>query len=123
MLNSDLIHSNQPLIHSNQPLIQRNDLSDVNTELFGEFKSAPKESSDFLQLNSKIDDIMCQLGLLRNEINELKQQLNISKSTSPNLYSPTPYHNIPTYPGQPMPPYPYQQQRYSSHLNSFQANS
>lgn len=122
MLNSDLIHSNEPLI-------QRNNLSDVNTELFGEFKSAPKESSAFLQLNSKIDDIMCQLGLLRNEVKELKEQLNISKSSSPNLYSPTScynipsYYNIPTYPGQPMPPYPYQQQRYSSHLNSFQANS
>ena len=116
---------------NNNPLVS---IKPEDTELFGEFKSAPKESSDFFQLNSKIDDIICQLGLLSNEVKELKQQLNISQAPSPdllrpNLYSSTHYHNIPTYPGQPMPPYPYQHQhqhqsqRYNSHLNSFQANS
>ena len=118
------------MMNNNNPLLST---KPQDTELFGEFqnftKSAPKESSDFLQLNSKIDDIMCQLGLLRNEIKELKQQLNISQSSSPSLHYPnqTPYHNSPTYPGQPMPPYPYQHQqqhqRYNSYLNSFQANS
>lgn len=111
---------------NNNPLVS---IKPEDTELFCEFKSAPKESSDFLQLNSKIDDVMCQIGLLRNEINELKQKLNISKSSSPNLHSPTScynipsYYNIPTYPGQPMPPYPYQHQRYNNHFNSFQPNS
>jgi len=105
-------------------MMNNNQLLSTNrqdTELFGEFKSASTEKNDFLQLNNKLDDIMSQLGLLRNEVKELKQQLNIGKSSSPSLYYPSP-HNVPTYPGQPMPPYPYQQ-RYSSHLNSFQANS
>ena len=104
---------------NNNPLLFTNP---QDTELFGEFKSASTEKNDFLQLNNKLDDIIYQLGLLRNEVTELKQQLNIGKSSSPNLYCPTPYHNVPTYPGQPMPPYPYQQ-RYNSHLNSFQSNS
>lgn len=114
------------MMNNNNPLLST---KPQDTELFGEFqnftKSAPTEKNEFLQLNSKIDDIMCQLGLLRNEVTELKQQLNIGKSSSPSLYYPnqTPYHNAPTYPGQPMPPYPYQQQRYSSHFNSFQSNS
>jgi hypothetical protein len=110
-----------------------------DTELFGEFQNFTKsaqiqqsnQNQDFLQLNKRLDDIVYQIGLLKSEVKEMKQLLNINQqypgTPRPNIYhgtSSSGYPLIPSYPGQPMPPYPYQQQnRYNCHLNSFQSNS
>lgn len=102
-----------------------------DTELFGEFKSAAQtqqtnQIQDFLQLNKKLDDIVYQIGLLRSEVKEIKQLLNINQqhpgTPRPVIYHGAPYtgyptHMLPSYPGQPMPPYPHQQQLYGNNFS------
>lgn len=111
-----------------------------DTELFGEFQNFTKnaqtqqsnQSQDFLQLNKRLDDIVYQIELLRAEVKETKELLNINQQHAgtprPVTYNGvvyTEYPSIPSYyPGQWTLFHRNQQQnRYNSHLNSFQTNS
>lgn len=106
-----------------------------DTELFGEFQNFTKsaqtqqsqQTQDFLQLNKKLDDIICQIGLLRSEVKEIKQLLNINQQypgtprpiiypTTPNIHYQNHQYIQPSYPGQPYNPH--QQQLYSNNPSS-----
>jgi len=97
---------------------------DINIDAFGDFKSAPTTSNispntttgEFIQMMKKLDDIMYQIGVLRTEVKEIKQTTKIFTPQSP---QPIIYPVNPTYPGQPIPPYPYQLQQpgYNQQLN------
>jgi hypothetical protein len=103
----------------------------VDTELFGEFKSAQssksQQSEEFLQLNNKLDNVLYQISLLRAEIKDIKQQYNptVGYPANPrNIIYPAgpsyhPIQGIPSYPGQPMPPYPHQQMLYGNNNQHF----
>ena len=116
----------------NPPPLPKINLPD--TELFGEFQNFTKseqtqqsqQTQDFLQLNKKLDDIVYQIGLLKSEVKEIKQLLNINQqhpgTLRPVIYHGTPYtgyhtHMLPSYPGQPMPPYPHQQHLYGNNFS------
>jgi len=124
--------SNSNFSHAGVPPIPK--INPPDTELFGEFqnftKSAqtqqPQQTQDFLQLNKKLDDVVCQIGLLRSEVKEIKQLLSINQqypgTPRPVIYNGPPYtgyptHMLPSYPGQPMPPYPHQQQLYGNNFS------
>jgi len=67
------------------------------------------ETSELMQ---KLDYIISEINMMKTEIREIKRmQQQMSPIFLPN-YPPPPKqvtHNvIPSYPGQPMPPYPYQ---------------
>jgi hypothetical protein len=98
----------------------------INLDAFGDFKSASTptinsntSTSDFLQIMKKLDDIMYQLGVLKAEVNEIKQSRRIFTPHNP---QPIVYPITPTYPGQPIPPYPYQQQIANQQQNYNQQN-
>jgi hypothetical protein len=101
--------------NNNNPSFFSKNVKDNNIDTFGDFKSAPTTSNissntstgEFIQMMKKLDDIMYQLGVLRSEVKEMKQT---TKIFTPQIPAPIIYPVNPTYPGQPMPPYPYQQQ-------------
>jgi len=109
--------------NNNSSFFSKN-VKDNNIDAFGDFKSAPTTSNissntttgEFIQMMKKLDDIMYQIGVLRAEVKEIKQT---TKIFTPQIPSPIIYPVNPTYPGQPMPPYPYQQQQpgYNQQLN------
>jgi hypothetical protein len=106
---------------------QVNPINHSNMDQFGDFKSAQPEVVNVTQINKKLDDILLQISLLRNEIREIRQLNQLPYPGSPNLNQnlyrtnqtyPT-YYPTPSYPGQPMPPYPHQQVVYGNSNSHF----
>jgi hypothetical protein len=58
------------------PILNENN---QENELFGEFKSAlpqpSQESDDFVNINTKIDNILYQISLLRDDLDDIKTKL------------------------------------------------
>jgi len=107
---------------NNEKLCLPSQIKTNNIELFGEFKSAPTEAADFLQMNKKIDELLIQIQMLRNEVRELKNQspnqnLNQNHNYMPESPRPNPisysthmpypsYFNTSFYPNYPPLPIP-----------------
>lgn len=62
-------------------------INQSDNDLFGEFQNFTKsyqtqqsnQTQDFVQLNKRLDDIVYQIGLLRSEVTEIKQLININQ--------------------------------------------
>lgn len=99
---------------NNDNFFQPPQIKTNNIEIFGEFKSAPTESVDFLQMNKKIDELLIHIQMLRNEVREIKNQnqnyLPGSPRPTPITYPINPsypsYFNTPIYPSYPPSPVP-----------------
>ena len=77
----------------------------TNEGLIKEFNTPPNEVVDFVQLNKKLDDILSQLNLLRNEIQDFRQN-NRNYVCSTNHSSYPSFFRVPNYNGPPITQYP-----------------
>jgi len=91
----------------------------VNEDMgsFGDFKSAPK-IDELKEIMIKLDHIISEINMIKMEVREIKQNQKKVCNTFTPSYPPPPKHIIypitPSYPGQPMPPYPHQQMLYGN---------